>query len=134
MLLIRTFIAPSSIHGCGVFAAEPVHAGTLVWEFNEVIDLEITADQIAQLPLAARETALARSFVNEDGRLILARDNGVFFNHSDAPNTDAGPEGNRANRDIVVGEELTEDYRRLGLGGCRTFLDNVNGQITTEGK
>jgi uncharacterized protein len=123
MLIVRTFVAPSKIHGLGVHAAEDIAAGTLVWEQNPIIDIEITTDQLATLPECAREVALQHSFVDEAGRTILARDNGVFFNHSETPNTIASRTGNVAARDISVGEELTENYRVLGHGACRSFLD-----------
>ena len=125
MLMVKTYVAPSLIHGVGVFAAELVKSGTRVWVLNPIIDVEITAEQIAALPEAARETALAHSFVNDDGRMILSRDNAVFFNHSADPNTMAKPEGNVALRDIAIGEELTEDYRRFPPGACRSFLDQA---------
>ena len=123
MLIVKTYVAPSSIHGIGVFAAEPVKTGTRVWVLDPIIDVEITQEQIAGLPEPAREVALAHSFVNDDGRIILSRDNAVFFNHSDAPNTLATPEGNVALRDIAAGEELTESYRGFPPGACRNFLD-----------
>jgi SET domain-containing protein len=124
MLIVKTYIAPSSIHGIGIFAAEPLKAGTLVWVFDPVIDIEITKEQIAALPDVAREVALAHSFVNDDGRMILSRDNAVFFNHSDNPNTFAGPEGHVALWDISAAEELTESYWHLPPGACRSFLDD----------
>jgi hypothetical protein len=123
MLTVRTYIAASPIHGMGVFAAEPIPAGRLVWEPNPAIDIEITPAQLETLPVPSREVALAHSFIDEEGRMILSRDNAVFFNHADAPNTVVSPEGNRAARDIAAGEELTEDYRLLGPGACRSFLD-----------
>lgn len=123
MLIIRTFVGPSAIHGLGVFAAEPVRAGTRLWVLDSIIDVEITQEQIAALPAPAREVALAHSFVNDDGRMILSRDNAVFFNHSDEPNTLAELEGNVALRDIAAGEELTESYRHFPPGACREFLD-----------
>ncbi len=122
MLIIKTYVAPSSIHGMGVFAAEPVCAGNFVWVFDPIIDIEITEAQLQDLPDAAREVALAHSFINEDGRMILSRDNAVFFNHSDEPNTLAGPDGNEALRDIAIGEELTESYRGFPAGACSAFL------------
>lgn len=123
MLIVRTYIWKSEIHGLGVFAAEPVKAGSRVWVLDPTIDVEITADQIAALPEAAREVALAHSFVNDDGRMILSRDNAVFFNHSEEPNTLATPDGNVALRDIAACEELTENYLDFPPGACRSFLD-----------
>lgn len=122
MLIVRTYIGPSAIHGIGLFLAEPVKAGQRVWEFNPIIDIEITPEQLACLPPGARETAEAHSYIERDGRMILARDNGVFFNHSDDPNTVCDALGNRALRDLPAGTELTESYRGFPRGACNEFL------------
>jgi uncharacterized protein len=122
MLVVETYVAPSAIHGMGVFAAEPLKAGTRVWVFNAVIDQEITPAELEMLPDVARRIALSRGFASSDGRTILSRDNGVFLNHSDEPNTQVDEEGSVAARDIAMGEELTEDYRSFRPGACRAFL------------
>jgi hypothetical protein len=124
MLIVKTYIAPSKIHGLGVFAAEPLTRGTLIWVFDPVIDQEITQNQLAMLPEAVRNIAISRSFVGECGRTILSRDNGVFLNHSDHPNLSSGADGSIAVRNISTGEELTEDYRLLPPGACRAFLED----------
>ncbi len=129
MLIVRTYVALSKIQGSGVFAAEPIAAGAVVWTPNEIIDQEITREQLLSLPPAAQETVLAHSFIAPDGRMILARDNGVFFNHADSPNTRHYGEKNVAARDIAVGEELTEDYRDFPQGACRSFLDERDSSI-----
>jgi uncharacterized protein len=128
MLIVRTYVAQSRIHGTGLFAAEPIKSGQPVWVFNSTIDRPITLHEIECLLPAARAVALAHSFVDDDGRLILARDNGVFFNHSDQPNTISEGDRNIATRDIAAGEELTEDYRRFGRGACNEFLFATKGE------
>jgi uncharacterized protein len=132
-MTVRTYVALSPIQGSGVFAAEPIAIGTIVWQPNEIIDLEITHEQLVSLPPVAQETVLARSFIAPDGRMILARDNGVFFNHSDTPNTKHEGENNVALCDIAVGEELTEDYRDFPPGACRFFLDDPGADGQTAG-
>ncbi len=122
MLVIKTYIAPSKIHGMGVFVTEPLKEGALLWIFDSIIDQEITKDELAALPEAVRDIALSRSFVSDDGKLILARDNGVFLNHSDQPNMSGGLKGSYAVRDIAKDEELTEDYHQLPPGACGDFL------------
>lgn len=123
MLVVKTYVAPSGIHGVGVFAAEPINCRQIIWERNTVIDCEIMPYQLATLPPVAQAAALARSFViRETGAIILSRDQAVFINHSDSPNL--GNDG-RALRNINVGEEITEDYRHHGRGACREFLDTV---------
>jgi SET domain-containing protein len=125
MLIVKTYVAPSNIHGMGVFTAAALRAGTRVWVFDPVIDQEITPAQLTALPDAAREVALARSFVDDDGRTILSRDNAVFLNHSEDPNTWGDAKERIALRDIAAGEELTEDYRHLRSGACKAFLECV---------
>lgn len=123
MLVVRTYVAPSRIHGLGVFAGHPLKAGTLVWVFDPVIDQVITHDQLAALPDTVRDIALSRSFVSENRQTILSRDNGVFLNHSERPNIAGESSEAFALHDIEMDEELTEDYRLLPLGACRAFLD-----------
>jgi uncharacterized protein len=123
MLVVRTYVAPSRIHGLGVFAGHPLKAGVLVWVFDPVIDQVITHDQLVALPDTVRDIALSRSFVCENGQTILSRDNGVFLNHSERPNIAGESSEAFALRDIEMDEELTEDYRLLPLGACRAFLD-----------
>jgi len=123
MMLVKTYVAESLLHGSGLFSGERIAAGTKVWERNDIIDIVIDQNQIASLPEVARQAAISHSFVDHDGKMILSRDNAVFFNHSDEPNTIATPEGNFAVRDINEGEELTESYRSFGDGGCKDFLN-----------
>jgi uncharacterized protein len=123
MLVVRTYVAPSRVHGLGVFARHPLRAGTLVWVFDPVIDQVITRDQLAALPDTVRDIALSRSFVSKNGQTILSRDNGVFLNHSERPNIAGESSEAFALRDIAMDEELTEDYRLLPFGACRAFLD-----------
>jgi hypothetical protein len=123
MLVVPTYVAPSPIHGLGVFAAEPLKAGTLIWRFDPVIDQAISADEVGALPAAVRSIALSRSFTLQDGQTVLSRDNGVFLNHSEHPNITGDSDGSFAVRDIDQDEELTEDYRLLPPGACRAFLD-----------
>ncbi len=46
MLLVRIYVAPSRIHGLGVFAAEPLKAGALISVFDSSIDQEISDEQL----------------------------------------------------------------------------------------
>ncbi|WP_143201835.1 SET domain-containing protein-lysine N-methyltransferase [Bradyrhizobium sp. NAS96.2] len=123
MLIVETYIAPSKIHGLGVFAAAPLKVSTCIWVFDQAIDQEIKVEQLGGLPDRVRNTLLSRCFVTDAGQLILSRDNGVFLNHTGTPNLSSGLDGCVAIRDIARDEELTEDYRLLAPGACRAFLD-----------
>ena len=115
MLLVKTFLAPSRIHGIGLFAAERIPSGTVIWRLDPLIDLELTEDQVARLAEPAREQIRKYTYLDHvRGKLVLCGDDARFFNHEDAPNCHDFPdaEGGKtvAARDIEAGEELTSDY------------------------
>jgi uncharacterized protein len=118
MLLVKTFLAASKIHGIGLFAAERIRKGTVIWRMNPVIDVELTDDQVATLAEGAREQIRKYTYLDlVRGKLVLCGDDARFFNHEDAPNCLDYPdaEGGKtvASRDIEAGEELTCDYASL---------------------
>jgi uncharacterized protein len=119
MLLVPTFLAPSAIHGIGLFAAEPIAAGTRVWRLDPTFDL--TVDEVAFAGLAPVAQSLVQRYAYADPirRVrILCADDARFFNHADDANCrdEPGSEGlvTVAVRDIEEGEELTWDYREQG--------------------
>lgn len=123
MLLVRTTIGPSQIHGIGLFAAEPIVEGQRVWEFNSAIDRVVGHDELEALPQVAQEFVLRHAFLDEDRLgMILCGDHAIYFNHAENPNTVALEHGNVATRNIAVGEEITENYRVFGRGCCNIFL------------
>jgi uncharacterized protein len=115
MLLVKTFLAPSKIHGIGLFAAEHIRKGTVIWRMNPTIDLELTEEQVASLAESAREQIEKYTYLDlVRGKMVLCGDDARFFNHDDAPNCLDYPDrdGGKtiAARDIDAGEELTCDY------------------------
>src|SRR3546814_1178092 len=56
MLLVKTYVAPSRIHGLGLFAAERIPRGARIWEFNPVMDRFVSREEFESLPPAARES------------------------------------------------------------------------------
>ena len=53
-MLVKTRVAPSGIHGNGLFAAEPIPAGTPIWRFAAGFDQEFTPAFWSGLPELAR--------------------------------------------------------------------------------
>jgi uncharacterized protein len=120
MLLVRTRLKNSAIHGLGLFADQFIEKDTPLWKFVPGFDIELTSEQLEQLSEAARTQTLRYSYFNPKTRLhVLCSDDARFFNHSDDPNTTTidspeHPEGIVvATRDITAGEELTCDYREF---------------------
>lgn len=118
MLLVRTYIAPSVIHGIGLFAADPIPKGAEIWRFKEDFDLSLSRAFVDTLAGPAREQCLVYAYRNlRTDAYILCSDDARFFNHSETPNCIESP--TRTDRegvdiaacDISAGEELTSDYR-----------------------
>ena len=117
MILIETRVAPSGIHGNGLFARNAIPAGTPFYRFQPGFDQSLTPEEWSALPEPAR--GFVRHFTYFDTatrRLILSGDDARFMNHSETPNTGAipglaEPVVTVALRDIAAGEELTCDYR-----------------------
>jgi uncharacterized protein len=118
MLLVKTKLAPSTIHGIGLFAGELIPVGKEVWRFVKGFDLEKTPEELAELPLHIQQW-IAKHFGYLDyhfHRYILPVDDARFINHSDNPNV--CPDYTRDSygldvslRDISIGEEITTDYK-----------------------
>ena len=111
-------IAPSPIHGAGVFAIRDISKGKQLYCYpkDRIIRMySLPYGSRNKLLPEVRDLILQRwaSWVNgsqfshphSDAWLIL------FMNHSGEPNYD--PATDQALRDIQKGEEITEDYRRM---------------------
>ena len=118
MLLVRTTLAPSAIHGIGVMADEPVAAGQPIWRFEPGIDLVIPLARVASLPEAFRSYLDMHGYRSPDfdDSFVLSCDHAKFLNHSDDPNTRLAGRETFAARAIGEGQEITCDYRLFVLG------------------
>jgi SET domain-containing protein len=112
MLLIRTYLAPSPIDGIGLFAAEPIAKGTVIWTFDSRIDRLFSLEERELLPEPLRSFLRTYSYPRRPGasEYILDGDHARFMNHSKAPNTCNMGSHTTAIIDINVGEELLCDY------------------------
>jgi uncharacterized protein len=118
MLLVKTRVGPSAIHGTGLFADQLIEKGTIIWRFTPGIDARYAPEQVAGLPPAARDYLAVYSFPSQrPGLRVLCMGNANYFNHSNAPSALSAREDGeeevvtRALRDIAPGEEITDDYR-----------------------
>ncbi len=116
MLLVRTNVADSPIHGLGVFAVEPIPAGTTVWALDPLLDRVFPVGALDAYPPHIREYLEHYcEYFPETDELVLSGDGDRFTNHSDTPNTAvAGRNAPNAQvvalRDIAEGEEITCSY------------------------
>ena len=116
MLKINTYLDRSNLSGVGLFAAEDIQRGRIVWEFNPAVDLVFTAEQwetlLSGVAAPARDT-LRRYSYKSNNLLYLCTDNAQFMNHCDETKNvgnNASDDTMYALRDINAGEELLCDY------------------------
>jgi len=115
MFVVRVYLAPSSIHGVGCFAADPIRKGELVWQFDARIDLRIPLTEHPNFPPAVQEFLQRLSYIElVDGieYMVLCADQAKYVNHADEPNLLETPDGlfEYAAWDIAAGDELTCNY------------------------
>src|SRR5471030_2543056 len=121
MLLVKTYIDKSNVHGLGVFAGQFVRKGTKIWRFVYDFDRFYTRKRLAKLPKPARD------FINLHGyqwknEILLSMDYDTFMNHSESPNTDFHNGFVIARNNIRKGDEITNDYRAFEAAFCAAFL------------
>lgn len=118
MLLVKTEVRPSSIHGLGLFAQEWIATGTPVSRWMAKHDYMLTRDEWWALPDRLREFLYDFVWYGLKGKVYGTVDNGRFTNHSAKPNLrwDARTKTMSAARDIAAGEELTENYAEFDKG------------------
>lgn len=113
MYLVKTYLSYSDIHGIGVFAAEDIPQGAVVWQLVEGLDRSFTPEQVADFPEAGQDFIRRHAYPFQ-GRLWLCSDHGLFVNHNDNPNTASqGDRTDIAVRAIGKDEEITFDYRQF---------------------
>jgi len=103
-------LAPSSIHGVGVFAIRNIPQGT---EFspNDNAVFQCDEEDFKNILPEIQELIIQRNSFRENEPLIFINPNKTqvfqqYMNHSNTPNSD----GRFAIRDILAGEEITEDF------------------------
>ncbi len=118
MLLIKVIVQPSSRDGLGVFAAEKIPKGTMIWQYDPRFDISYTQAEVDDLPEVQREFIDHYAYLSKKlGKYVLPVDDTRFTNHSAEPNIDIlytpgdAEVHSVANRDIRAGEELCTDYR-----------------------
>jgi SET domain-containing protein len=116
MLHVQAHAGVSRIHGIGLFAAQFIPAGTIIWRFQPGFDLELSIEDLDRLtPVAQRQVRQYAYSSPAGARYLLSSDDDRFTNHSEEPNTHVVDGCTVASRDIEPGEEITTDYREFGM-------------------
>jgi SET domain-containing protein len=116
MLYVKTYIRASSIHGVGLFAAEFIPSGTVIWKFFPRLDMSFTPEEYDELSHLEEFRSLMKYIYKSriSGNYILCADNARFINHSPEGNTIEMPDDLEgltiAAKDILPDEEIISDY------------------------
>lgn len=111
MLLVKTHIKNSPVHGIGLFASEFIPKGTLIWKHEYGFDSVISDEKKLSLPKLSQDFIEFFYYYKKDFGWTILGDNSRFINHSENPNTDSQEFFTTvSNKDIQEGEEILENY------------------------
>ena len=128
-MLYKTYVAPSSIHGLGLFADERIPKNSLFWKHDHIVDGWLDINSVMGTHAYSALMDHINNFYCYDRSLdlyIKHADNVIFANHSDDPNlTSPTKYLHISNKDIEVGEELTLNYRDICDDGFKV-VEKIN--------
>ncbi len=106
-------IAPSKIHGVGIFALKDMKAGKRLFADITPHAFDLTFSELKSLDKNIREIILGQfpQIVNGSRFFYPTTMLQSFCNHSDSPTYDAKADVLLA--DVKKGDEITEDYRKI---------------------
>ncbi len=115
MMHIKYKINTSSVHGVGLFTAQDIQKGDLIFTASPMLDVNITQEQFSSLPDAEQAEIKHWGFFDVPSqKWHVDFDNIHFINHSYEANTTQDFSTTEARviavRDIKAGEELTQNY------------------------
>lgn len=100
--------------GYGVFATQPVPAGTVTW-VRDRFDQTFSAAAARGLPDMLARALTRYAYRDLDGSYVLCWDHARFNNHSCAPASRTVGDFDIAIRDIPVNGEVTIDYAAINV-------------------
>ena len=115
MIHIKYTLDKSQLHGIGLFTAEDLKKGQLVYTSSPLLDVNITQEQFDSLSPREKEEIRWWGFeVPGEGTWHVDFDVTKFINHSYDPTITQDTDHKDAylitTRDIKAGEELTQNY------------------------
>lgn len=115
MIHINYKLDKSDKHGIGLFTAEDINEGDIIYTASPLLDVNITREQFDTLSDREKKEFQWWGFFDEPSqRWHVDFDVSKFINHSFDANITQSEEHEEAhliaNRDIKSGEELTQNY------------------------
>jgi hypothetical protein len=131
MLLVKTTLGKSIIPKAekGLFADEFIPKGMMIWKFEDGKDFRFTREEYEKMSTNKRAHIRKYAYAKKDSPTItLPSDDSIYTNHSNSPNTYGESDDlSFALKDIMAGEEITEDYTKYDDGEfCSSFLRKKN--------
>ena len=116
---VKCKLAPSNIHGIGVFAIRDIKKGEKLYVqpalWTRPAWFTLTLAALKEIPPEVREIIMGRWPQVVNGRYFMSPNFDqrllAFMNHSDIPNYDE--KDDTALRDIKAGEEIFENYKNM---------------------
>lgn len=114
MLSVKTKVRNSEINGLGVFAAEDIPTGAVVWEYHPQFEHEISEEELLKLSEVQRMFWFHYGYYDlSRGCWQVSTDDSRFMNHSNPANTIDKGNFVYAIRAINAGEEITCNYHEF---------------------
>ncbi len=110
---MKTKLAPSKIHGVGVFAIRDISKGEKLYADAHPTVYTLTYTDTKKLSSEVRNILLGQwpNIINGSRFAYPTVRIQAYINHSDTPNYDA--QNDAVLRDVKDGEEITENYRTI---------------------
>lgn len=113
MILKKTKLMMSRIHGIGLFADEDIKKDELVYQRSPGLDLKLSQDQFDKLHPLDKEVFLFYGYKNNDNTYCCDFGDIKFLNHKIDANLTKSGSGLIAKIDIAKGDELTQNYNEF---------------------
>lgn len=112
---VNTKLAPSNIHGVGVFAIRDIKKGERMYQNTIPNTFDLPYSKFNKLKKEVKDTILQffpfKAVETEATFWYPVNSMQAYMNHSDKPNYNAQEDVALTN--IKAGEEITEDYRKI---------------------
>jgi len=116
MNIVKTYVDKSKIDGLGLFAAEDITKGSLIWRIDG-LDIIVDETGLENLRLTIEQMKYFYKYSYKTGEhYVFCSDDNKYCNHAEDANTMSDFKTQVAIRDIKAGEEITCNYKEFVEG------------------
>ena len=111
----KVYVAPSKVHGVGIFAIDDINKGDLIFEYSNKNTNKLSKKTLNQINISKnQQDVLSRMYYANEEAIYIKHDQDIhwvnFMNHSKNPNMIYGLNKYFAKRNVKANEELTLDF------------------------